>query len=389
MSRNLAKNISDALRALIAREIRFEYEHIPIRIRRAPYRKILNWVAIETAIAVKSAQPWGLPTYLQIEPTTICNLGCKYCPVSERTDEPVGHLDPENATRLIDELHETALLVVLWGWGEPFLAPAIYDIIRHARSRDLVVISSSNGHIFAKDKQARRVVESGIDKLLVSTSGMSPESYEKSRKGSFELPLNGVRNIVNWKRKLGVSTPFLSLTLIITQDNEHEIEEARAQAEELGVDMLNLKRINPSTTTTGVDLPTDKTMRRFAYDGAGTPVVAKENRCKALFHKTTLRWDGRVNSCTFDIHDESNLGDFNTSPFKKIWRGVAYRSMRSLFRKNWKEIPICTRCTYGFEGGHFTESVIESTSYKAVDPPETPPPDPGSVVQRPRQRPNS
>jgi len=373
MARNLTKNITDALRALIARDIRFEYEHIPIRIRRAPYRKILNWVAVEAAIAVKSARPWGLPTYIQIEPTTICNLGCKYCPVSERTgDEPIGHQDPDMALRLIDELHRTALLVVLWGWGEPFLAPGIYDLIRHARSRDLVVISSTNGHVFAKDKHARRVVESGIDKLLVSTSGMSDESYEMSRKGSFEQPLQGVQNILKWKRKLGVSTPYLSLTLIVTQDNEHEIAEARARAEGLGVDMLNMKRINPATTTEGVDLPTDMTLRRFTYDGTGVPMVAKENRCRALFHKTTLRWDGRINSCTFDIHNETTLGDYTTDSFKKIWRGPAYRRMRGAFRKNWRDIPICTRCTYGFEGGHSTESVIESIRYEADEPPNAP-----------------
>ncbi|MEE4216541.1 MAG: radical SAM protein [Xanthomonadales bacterium] len=389
MKRKLSDNIKDALRALIAREIRFEYEHIPIRIRKAPFRKALNWVAVEASIAFKSEQPWGLPTYLQIEPTTICNLGCKYCPVSERTDEPVGHQDPELARRLIDELHETALLVVLWGWGEPFLSPGIYDVIRHARDRGLVVISSTNGHLFAKDKQARRVVESGIDKLLVSTSGMSPESYKGARRGSFELPLKGVRNIVKWKRELGLKKPFLSLTLIITQDNEHEIEEARAVAEGLGVDMLNFKRINPTTTSKGVPLPSDKSLRRFDYDGEGTPRVVKENRCKALFHKTTLRWDGRVNSCTFDIHDDSNLGDFNSGSFRDIWRGSAYRRMRSKFRRNWRDIPICTRCTYGFEGGYFTESVIESISYEAGEAPEAPGPGPDSTDQRPRQRPNS
>ena len=123
-----------------------------------------------------------------------------------------------------------------------------------------------------------------------------------------------------------------------------------------------------------MDLPTDMTLRRFAYDPGGKPQVAKVNRCRALFHKTTLRWDGRINSCTFDLNDSSNLGDFKTSTFKEIWRGLPYRRMRKTFRKNWKEIPICTRCTYGFEGGHFTESVIESTRYELEESSSAAPP---------------
>ena len=88
-----------ALRALMTREIRLEYERIPISLRNASYRRILNWIAVEASIATKRLEPWGLPTYIQIEPSTLCNLACNYCPVSRRSDESVGHLAPRLAER--------------------------------------------------------------------------------------------------------------------------------------------------------------------------------------------------------------------------------------------------------------------------------------------------
>ncbi len=360
---NIRDKVVAALRALTTREIRFEYERIPISLRNASSRRILNWIAVEASIAAKRVEPWGLPTYLQIEPSTLCNLACNYCPVSHRSDEPVGHLDPRLAERFIDELGPTALLAVLWGWGEPFLAPGIYHMIRYARSRGLRTISSTNGHLFTKDDHARQLVESGLDALIVSTSGISPESYLKSRAASFEMPLRGLRNIVAWRRKLNTPLPFLCLTLIITSDNEHEVDQTRELAQELGIEMLNLKKLNPTTTATDSAIPADPELRRFAYGADGVPVRRTENSCKAMFHKTTLRWDGRINSCTFDSCGESLLGDFASGSAKEIWRGAAYRDLRRKFRTSWGEIPACARCGHGFQGGDYGEILVDTVRF--------------------------
>lgn len=364
-----------ALQALATREIRFTYEQIPIRIPRASYKKIFNWLAVEASIVAKSVEPWGLPTYLQLEPTTVCNLACNYCPVSDPANDHVGHLDLELAKRMIDEMSPTALLAVFWGWGEPFLAPGIYDMVRHARANGLQTISSTNGHLFAADERARQLVESGLDTLIISTSGMSPESYAKSRAGKFDTPLQGVRNIAAWKKKLGSSVPFLCLTLIITGDNEHEIDRAKELAAELDIDMLNLKKLNPNTTSTDAALPAEPAFRRLTYGDDGAPIRRKTNPCKAMFHKTTLRWDGRINSCTFDFHGESLLGDFKSTPFREIWRAAAYKGLRRRFRTNWHEIPACSRCGYGYEGATHEDNMIETVRFKTERAPTSRSPD--------------
>jgi len=73
-----------------------------------------------------------------------------------------------------------------------------------------------------------------------------------------------------------------------------------------------------------------------------------------------LRWDGRINSCPFDFHGESLLGDARSTSLKEIWRGAAYRSLRRRFRTDHMQIGTCARCGHSFEGGGYGEIMIDT-----------------------------
>ncbi len=368
MGRTLARKVNEAIKAIATREIRFEYERIPIRIRKASFRRLLNWILVELAIVLKTRSPWGWPTFLQVEPTTLCNLKCSFCPVSQRGDGPAGHMDRQMFERFLNEAGERALLLVLWGWGEPFVNPDVYDMIAYAKGKGLGVISSTNGRAFADMEQAERLVRSGIDALIVSTVGITQETHERFRQGEVDTTLQGARNIAEAKRRLRSETPVISLTLMVTRYNEHEVELAKEVAVALGVDILALKKINPCTQDLhgehGQMMPTDEKYSRFQYsDDIREPLRVQDNPCKALWHKTNLRWDGRVNACTFDFEGASRLGNFGSDSFRRIWWGPDYRDMRRRFRRDWRRISICSSCTYAFAGGNYTDIIAESFTF--------------------------
>jgi radical SAM protein with 4Fe4S-binding SPASM domain len=370
--KRLIQKIFEALRAFFTKNICFEFECIPIHISNASYRKIINWIMVELAIVLKTKRPLGWPTFLQIEPTTKCNLKCSYCPVSQIENSSTGHMDKKMFEQVVDELADYTLLLVFWGWGEPFVNPQVYDMIAHAKKRGINVISSTNGYVFTDKKQARQLVLSGIDYLIVSTVGISQESYEHFRQGNVNKPLQGIQNIVEQKKKLNSSTPLISLTLVVTQYSEHEVRLAKEVAESLEVDMLSLKKINQCTREIdgkkNIDiLPNDLKYHRLRYEkGSHTPIMVRHNPCKALWHNTTLRWNGRVNSCAFDFSGVSALGDFNKKNIKEIWHDEPYHKMRYQFREDWKSISICSKCTYAFAGGNYTDIIAESFFFKNV-----------------------
>lgn len=178
-------NIYRSIAALATRRLAFEIDLIPLRFESLPRKKITNWLLTESSVAFKPTRPWGFPTILQVEPTTRCNLRCRICPVANGLGRSVGDMDLPRFRQLIDELGEYLLLIMFWDWGEPFLNPDAYAMIRYARDAGVRVVCSTNGHVFADREHARQVVDSGLDVLVFSVDGITQETFVSVRSRRF------------------------------------------------------------------------------------------------------------------------------------------------------------------------------------------------------------
>ena len=72
--------------------------------------------------------------------------------------------------------------VDLHNWGEPLLNDEIYRMISYARASNIEVHVSSNLNVINKVK-AEKLVESGLDVLIVSLDGACQETYMQYRIG--------------------------------------------------------------------------------------------------------------------------------------------------------------------------------------------------------------
>ncbi len=353
--------------AFASRRIAFEMDLIPLHFEGLPLKKVANWFLTESSVLAKPARPWGLPTILQVEPTSRCNLECKICPVAAGLGRPTGNMEPALFRRLIDELRDSLLVTMFWDWGEPFLNPHAYDMIRYAHEAGIKVVSSTNGHIFSSEGHAREVVESGLDVLVFSVDGISQQTYQRYRaKGRLESVLEGIRRVVAEKRRLGSRTPVVNLRFIVMKHSEHEIPRLEEHARSLGVDVLTLRKFHfvPGTgqaaglaeeirTQEGSELTPSEA--RFQL-----PVLRREHRkpvrisrnpCRNLWNCPTVHWDGTVCSCFMDYNERRPLGSVAERSFREIWHGEGYQKLRRAFRRHWQQLPLCGACASGFEGG--------------------------------------
>jgi radical SAM protein with 4Fe4S-binding SPASM domain len=358
-----------ALRALLTRRLRIYSDAIPYDFERLPLKKLLNACLVEASVYFKPSRPWGWPTHLMVEPSSHCNLSCRLCPITVGLDRPQGYMEFQTFKKLVDEVGEYIFTLLLWDWGEPFLNPAIYDMIAYAGQKGIKTISSTNGHLFALRDYADNVVRSGLDSLIFAVDGITQATYERYRQGGkLELALEGVRRVVARKKALGSEKPLINFRFIVMRDNEHEIPQLKELARSLGVDALTLKTLNPcaqnpyATEQEAVKqrglLPRDRHFWRFKEDERHARVRRARNPCKHLWYHPSIHWNGVVCSCTFDPQEKFPLGDLRQKSFREIWRDEPYRRFRRQFRTGWNQVPLCRECTYAYEGGDCSREII-------------------------------
>src|SRR4030095_11393375 len=190
----------------------------------------------------KRAVQWGYPISISFEPTTSCNLRCPECPSGLRAfTRPTGMLQKDFFSETIDQLHKELLYLVFYFQGEPYLNPRFLEMVQYASSKKIYTATSTNAH-YLNDANARKTVESGLDRLIISIDGTTQETYQQYRVGgNLDRVLEGAANIVKWKKELKSQTPFIIFQFLVVRHNEHQIEEVQRMAKEIGVDQVRLK----------------------------------------------------------------------------------------------------------------------------------------------------
>ena len=288
---------------------------------------------------------------ISIEPTTACNLRCPECPSGLRAfSRPTGNLKQDFFRKTIDELHKQLIYLIFYFQGEPYINPGFLDMVKYAKDKGIYTITSTNGH-FLNNANAKKTIESGLDRMIISVDGTTQETYENYRKeGNLESVLQGARNIVKWKKEMNSATPHTIFQFLVVKPNEHQIDEIYKIAEEIGIDEVKLKTAQVYEYEQGNDLiPTIEKYSRYKKNINGTYSVKNKllNHCWKLWHACVITWDGLVVPCCFDKDAQHRLGDMKDKPFKEIWQGEDYDKFRKQLLKGRDQIDICKNCTEG------------------------------------------
>lgn len=295
---------------------------------------------------------WGMPLSLSFEPTTSCNLRCPECPSGLRAfTRPTGMLKDDLFRHTIDQLAGDLLYLVFYFQGEPYLNPDFLKMVRHASSRGIYTATSTNAH-YLTDENARKTVESGLDRLIISIDGTTQEVYQQYRVGGkLNKVLEGARNIVAWKKRLKSRTPFVFFQFLVVKPNEHQVESIKQLAAEVGVDEVRFKtaQVYDYQHDPNQLIPSLEKYSRYGKDQNGEYTLKNSlaNHCWRLWHSTVITWDGRVVPCCFDKDAKYQMGRLNGKSFREIWHNEHYVAFRKNVLKGRKNIDICANCTEG------------------------------------------
>ena len=292
-----------------------------------------------------------MPFSLSIEPTTACNLGCPECPSGLKSfTRPTGKLDLRLHQTMIQQLKRSVFYINYYFQGEPFLHPDFLDLIKEAKRNKIYTATSTNAHFIDK-KKAAEIVDSGLDRLIISIDGLTQQTYENYRiNGQLEKVLHGTRNILQAKKELGSKTPHLIFQFLAVKQNEHEISDVFRLGAELNIDEVRIKSAQLYDYKNGNSLiPENEKYSRYKRQKDGTYKLKKEtgNHCWRMWSSCVLTWDGKVVPCCFDKDAQHVLGTINSAPFKNIWHNPQYNSFRQAILTGRNEIEICQNCSEG------------------------------------------
>lgn len=208
-----------------------------------------DWSDVEQTTPTPLREPeFPYPSRLILEPTITCNLRCdqQVCNVNYGPGfrpRAANHMSFALFERIMDELGPHLTYMYFFNYGDPFMHPRAEDMLALAKrvNPSMEIVTSTNGIPLAKESRARKVVESGIDRIVFTIGGTRQEAYERyHRRGKLELALRGMENVCRAKRELDADTPDVMWRYLTFNwnDSDGEIDEAIAIADDFGVDKL-------------------------------------------------------------------------------------------------------------------------------------------------------
>jgi radical SAM protein with 4Fe4S-binding SPASM domain len=325
-------------------------------LQKLTFRRLWNASKVFSSFYVSrfSGKPvqWGLPMSISFEPTTSCNLRCPECPSGLRAfTRPTGMLEQSFFRQTIDEVYKDILYLIFYFQGEPFLNKNFLDMVQYASAKGIYTATSTNAH-YLNDDVAKRTVESGLDRLIISIDGTTQEVYEQYRiGGKLHKVIEGAKNIVKWKRELKSKTPFVFFQFLVVRPNEHQVDEIKRIAKEVGVDEVRFKtaQVYDYENDPNQLIPINEKYSRYTKDKIGNYISKNKlaNHCWKLWQANVITWDGLVVPCCFDKDATHQLGDLKNQSFREIWHNGRYKKFRRELMTSRKNIDICANCSEG------------------------------------------
>jgi radical SAM protein with 4Fe4S-binding SPASM domain len=293
----------------------------------------------------------GKPFSLSIEPTTACNLACPECPSGlKQFTRPTGKIDMELHEKILTQVHPHVFYINYYFQGEPFLHPQFLDLIKSAKKYGIYTATSTNAHFIDEDK-AKEIVQSGLDRLIISIDGLTQATYENYRvNGQLSKVIEATKLLIKAKSELRSSTPHLIFQFLVVNPNEHEVPAVFNLGKELGIDEVRIKTAQLYDYKFGNRLmPENESYSRYKRGKDGTYQLKYKtgNHCWRMWSGSVITWDGGVVPCCFDKDAKHLLGSVSSDKFGTVWKSESYRNFRKNVLSARNEIDICKNCSEG------------------------------------------
>lgn len=320
--------------------------------------------------------------------TRRCNLRCVHCYAQAKDVSFENELSTQEGKKLLDDLSEFKVPVVLFSGGEPLVRKDLPELAEYAVQKGMRAVISTNGTMITPN-MARILKEIGLSYVGISIDGMEDINDRfRGVKNAFKSAVNGIRNCQDAGIKVG-------LRFTINKFNVDEIPSIFDMLEEIDIPRVcfyhlvyagrgsNLVKddLSHAETRKAVDLIMDRT--KLLHDqGKAKEVLTVDNHADGPYLYIRLlredpeqakkvlellkmnegnssgrgigcvSWDGEVYADQFWRH--YSFGNIRNRPFSEIWTDVSEPLLGKLKEKKLYVKDRCAGCKWlDVCGGNF------------------------------------
>ena len=122
-----------------------------------------------------------------------CNMSCPHCYAAAAFRPSREDLSTQEAIRLLDEMAECGVRIVIFSGGEPLMRPDLLELLAHASQIGIAPQLSTNG-VFIDEAMAARLAAAGVAYVGISIDGLREfnDAY-RGMEGGYEAACRGLR----------------------------------------------------------------------------------------------------------------------------------------------------------------------------------------------------
>jgi radical SAM protein with 4Fe4S-binding SPASM domain len=285
-----------------------------------------------------------LPPVVRIEPAASCNLRCLHCPTGLDAT-PKGVMDLEIFELVLSELDkygDCVNAVVLYHGGEPLLNPSLDYMIQSIKNTSVKKIKMvTNGKMLTSEK-SKMLLATGLHEVEISLDSVGPEESDLVRRRS-----NATETIQNIEELIALKKSYGSNLLISISStqfvDDYEIESLSELTPAPEPSWLRERFIDlPIKSTWAVQWPGKLPLNNAVKFSGKVP--KPPSTCSLLDETVTVRSNGDVVVCCYDLVGMSHMGNVRHSSLSEIWNSQTYSDFRKSFAEAKYPEP-CKSCS--------------------------------------------
>lgn len=308
--------------------------------------KIESIRALRKREKLSSVIPLEAPYTIRIDPSSICNFKCEFCPngddeLLEKHNRKKGLMDVDLCCKIIDDLKEfkTKLKRIdFYKDGEPLINKNLPQMIKYAKRQNVAdeLWITTNGSLL-NPKLNRELIDSGLDLIRISVESVSQEGYNKIAKYNIDYKkfIDNIKDLYDNRKKCKIFIKILDWGL--TEDEKEKfMNDFKGICDYIFIDTITVWPNEEEYDYTLGKKP-EKTHEGFE--------LINKNACPYAFYTLCINYDGKVSVCCYDWTYDTIVGDTKNESIVDIWNGKRLYEFRKMhLTKNRFKHKLCGKC---------------------------------------------